>query len=158
MMIAALKKAITASISDVLETMFFMVIEFNETDKEALCAVLKRSILRGAALRFNGPFSGEFTLLAPLDLLKGMAVDFMGESPDNITMTHADETLKEALNMIVGNTFSHYDDTILFTIGIPEVMKEKEINSVCEGDEKESILFKVRTEDNEILLKLAIWE
>lgn len=156
MMIKALKKAITASISDVLETMFFMVIEFHESDAGDRLTILARPNLRGCTLQFTGPFSGEFTLIAPEDLFREMAVDFMGESPENITVEHAEGTLKEAVNMIAGNTFAHYDDTLVFSVGIPEVMKPADIKSVFECGGKECLFFKVMTGKSEIVLKMVI--
>lgn len=156
MITAELKKAITASISDVLETMFFMVMEIDEPDADKPVSIFQRQHLRGCRLQFRGPFSGLFMILVPEDLLTDMAVDFMGESPENITSQHTEGTLKEVVNMIAGNAFGHYDDTITFHLEIPELIDAKNLKTLFESGGDESVCLKIATEKSEILIKAMI--
>jgi len=155
-MIQELKKAIITSISDVLETMFFMVIEFDESETVEKSKIFDIQKAYGCFLKFRGPFSGKFIIFIPEDLLVEMAMDFMGEESENITWQHTEGTIKEVINMVAGNTFGHYDDTIEFNIGIPELIKKEDIKDVYNSDREEGLFFRVNTGKREIVLKIAI--
>ena len=157
-MMQVLKKAIMDSISEVLETMFFMVIEFDESDAMDTFTVDRKGRIIGCFLQFRGPFSGHFILLVKEGLLTEMAIDFMGEEPENLTDRHVNGTITEALNMIAGNAFGNYDDSIEFTIGIPNLMTDDEISSCFQDASGQDIWFKIQTPACDMAVKVVVTE
>jgi chemotaxis protein CheY-P-specific phosphatase CheC len=126
MKIADLKAAMTASISEVLETMFYMPLEFEDIGDPESRGLFDLSDLRVCRLEFKGKLNGSVVMLVPENLLVSMAVDFMGENKENITRVHTDGIIKEAANMIVGHMLSNLDDKSDFHLGIPSVIDERE--------------------------------
>jgi CheY-specific phosphatase CheX len=115
-----LKTAMTASISEVLEKMFFIPLEMPEgvgldhlQNKEAQDQVAIR-------LSFSGPFAGHFVFFVPVKLASSMSADFLGVDEAEVSETHRIDMVKEIGNMIAGNTFSHLDSQAVFDLGIPE--------------------------------------
>ena len=140
--------AMKNSISDVLEKMFFLPLELNEADnpveiKDFLCSKLD----------FSGQLSGYFLLYMPEDLARMIAADFMGVDKKKISNESVPGTLKEILNMIVGNTFTLYNDKAVFNLGIPEIIDK---NSVIEDIPTEEINILINTPDNQMLVKLVL--
>ncbi len=117
-----LKKMMTTSISEVLETMFFMALEFDDSENLDNCGILHEKNVRVCQLVFKGEFSGHFSIFIPEQILISMAVDFMGEEKENITREHSDGIIKEVINMVAGNMFSAYDNQVEFQLGIPEMV------------------------------------
>lgn len=111
----------TASISEVLETMFYMSLEFEENIDIGSCGLLDAPNIRACKLTFTGHLSGHFIIITSEDLLITMAEDFMGESREDISQEHTDGILKEVINMVAGNMFAAYDDRVEFKLGIPEM-------------------------------------
>ena len=157
-MMQVLKKAIMDSISNVLETMFFMVIEFEESDTMNAFTADRKGKVMGCILRFRGPFSGHFILLVKEGLLMEMAIDFMGEEQENLTDRHINGTITEALNMIAGNAFGNYDDSIEFTIGIPNLMTDDDISTCLEAASDHDIWVKVQTPACDMAVKVVVSE
>lgn len=120
-----LKKMMTTSISEVLETMFFMALEFEEHIDLEGCGILSEDNVRVCQLAFNGSFSGHFTIFVPENILTTMAEDFMGESRENITREHSDGIIMEVINMVAGNMFAALDNQVEFKLGIPEMVEAK---------------------------------
>ncbi len=136
-----LKTAMMASISNVLETMFFMPIEFDEqVDLEAV-GLIGEGKTTVCSLNFKGKFSGYFILFMPEKLLFTITENFMGMEKDEINKDHINGTVKELLNMVAGGTFTNFDDTLDFQLGIPDRIH---LDSLPESDQK--------TGDNEILV------
>jgi len=155
-MIQNLKKAIMSSISDVLETMFFMVIEFDEKGSLTECDIIGNKNITGVMLDFTGRIMGKFLLWVPEDQLRSMAADFMGIAPDSIIDEHTSGTIKEVVNMIVGNTFGIYDDKVEFKLGIPELIKKGNTEKMINEKGSEEIFIKVNTSDSFIATKVII--
>ncbi len=65
----ALKTAMTASISNVLETMFFMSLEFNDQTILEAGDIPGEDKTISCRIGFKGKFSGYFILLVPEKLL-----------------------------------------------------------------------------------------
>lgn len=112
--------AMKTSISEVLETMFFMPLEFTERENltELWPAGAKDVLV--TRLNFKGPFSGRFHLYIPRTTGLELAASFLGEDEGGVSENQVVDTIKEIINMIAGNTFSHYDDQALFDLDIPE--------------------------------------
>lgn len=136
-MIKELKSAMTASISEVLETMFYMPLEFEDYTVQERKALLEAPDLRLCKLTFTGKISGYFLMAIRDSLLVTMARDFMGEDKENITRQHTDGIIKEALNMVAGHMFSNMDKTNEYNLGIPELMEDKSVQAMfseCPSD------------------------
>jgi CheY-specific phosphatase CheX len=116
-----LTSAMKNSISDVLETMFFLAVDFDDSvsldefwdpDKDKITA---------ARLNFNGPLSGYCILYIPEKLSVSITADFMGKEEKDVSDNQVKETVKEITNMITGNAFSLYDPEAVFNLGVPEL-------------------------------------
>jgi chemotaxis protein CheY-P-specific phosphatase CheC len=123
-MMKELKSAMTASISEVLETMFYMPLECDDSVKRNPEELFGQPDLRVCRLDFSGKLSGRFIMMIPESLLVTMAADFMGEDPLNIKRQHSDGIIKEVLNMVAGHMFSTMDSNSEFKLGIPEIVDD----------------------------------
>jgi CheY-specific phosphatase CheX len=119
--------AMKTSISEVMETMFFLPIEFGLESTLAQCGMDKKENL-ACRLAFTGDASGCLILLAPGNLIEEMAENFMGEPRAHLTEDHLSGTLTEMLNMVCGNALSKTESYVPFELGIPEMMNESEIS------------------------------
>jgi CheY-specific phosphatase CheX len=127
-----MKAAMTTSISEVLETMFFMTIETSEVEKRAdLLDDMSEEKHFVSRIAFSGPLSGIFILTIPQNILSSMTEMFMGIEAEDITETHLSGIISEAINMIAGNTFSKLDDQAVFNLEIPELL---DISTLSEDD------------------------
>lgn len=116
-----LKTAMKNSISDVLETMFFLPLDFSDAlDVHELWRTGKDPII-AARLNFDGILSGYCIFYIPEKLAKSITADFMGKEEEGISDDQVKGTVKEIINMIVGNTFSRYNPEAAFNLGIPEL-------------------------------------
>jgi len=111
------------SISDVLETMFFLSLDFSDdidileqwdTGKDPVIA---------AKLSFSGPLSGYAVFCIPKKSALSITADFMGKDEQEISDDQINETIKEIINMIIGNTFSMYVPDVVFDLGVPELVE-----------------------------------
>ena len=120
--------AMMTSISEVMETMFYLPVEFDQNLTLIQSGMDKdRQSMRACQLEFTGAFSGCFTLLIPNDLLLEMTENFMGESRERLEEVHAVGTLTETLNMICGNTLSRLNSSPPLELDIPKVMDPSNI-------------------------------
>ena len=122
-MIKDLKAAMTASISEVLETMFYMPLEFEDQGDALKRGILNAPDLVICKLDFKGKLSGHFIMIIPENVLISMARDFMGEDRNTIKRIHTEGIIKEVVNMVVGHMFSTIDDTNDFHLGIPQIIE-----------------------------------
>ncbi|WP_300455014.1 chemotaxis protein CheX [Desulfobacula sp.] len=122
-----LMTAMEASISEVMETMFFLPVEFGREATLAQCKMDKKNNLV-CRLVFTGDASGSLILMAPEILAAEMAENFMGEVSENLTQDHLSGTLTEMLNMVCGNALSKTKSKVPFELGIPEMMDPSEIS------------------------------
>ena len=155
-MIQNLKKAIVTSIFEVLETMLFMIVEFDEKSALAECNIIGQDKITGCMLKFTGPISGTFILWVPDDQLHSMTADFMGLAPDKLIDEHTSGTIKEVINMVAGNAFGKYDDKVEFKLGIPELLKKGNNEKMIKEKGSDEIFIKVNTPDSFIAVKVII--
>lgn len=142
----ALKAAMTTSISEVLETMFFMTIEATEdTEWTDLMDSAYGNNLFVSRINFHGPLSGSFFLMVPEDILSAMTEMFMGMETGDVTEMHLTGTISEAINMIAGNTFSKLDDQTVFNLEIPEAVKTASLPTPAQFPGNASIFFRIET-------------
>ncbi len=123
MMMKTLKTKMVTSISEVMETMFYLPVEYSEDETIESSRLLTNNI-EACSIRFAGYFSGSLYLLIPKSLLKIMAENFLGEEPANLMKSHFTGTMKETLNMIAGNTFSKINANTPFSLGVPEMLDQ----------------------------------
>ena len=123
-----LKAAMMTSISNVLETMFFMSIDFDVPLTKNPDDALRNEAATACRLGFSGPLSGCFFLVIPETLLLDMAVNFMGLEPDEIGAPQLEGTIKELVNMIAGNTFSTLNNQVEFQLALPELINAREVS------------------------------
>jgi CheY-specific phosphatase CheX len=122
-----LTTAMMTSISEVLETMFYMPVEFGEETTFLQSGMDKNQSNMACQLNFSGELSGHFTLVVPKDLLTEVTENFIGESRESLEEAHLSGTLTEMLNMISGNALSKLESKIPFELGIPKVINESEL-------------------------------
>jgi chemotaxis protein CheY-P-specific phosphatase CheC len=124
-MIKDMKAALTTSISDVLETMFYMPLEFEDTGDPESRGIFDTADLRVCKLDFKGAISGYLIMMIPETQLVSMAVDFMGEDRGNIARMHTDGIIMEVVNMVLGHMLSNIDEKRDFHLGIPQILEDR---------------------------------
>ncbi len=116
-----LKKTMRTSISEVLEKMFFLPLDFSEAETPGeLWEEPGAADLMAVRMSFGGPFSGSLIFLIPRRLGADMTADFMGVERGAVPAEHVEQTAGEILNMIAGSTFGRLDDQAVYELGIPE--------------------------------------
>lgn len=144
------------SISEVLEKMFFLTLEFPEAVNEQEFLDSYNGEMLVSKLGFNGPFSGYFELLIPESLAISMAADFMGNCEEKVSPDQVHGTVKEIVNMVAGNTFGNFDHQNLMTLEIPEMVPHDKIRDGFDSrDTREEIFFAVRTLEYPLALKMV---
>lgn len=142
-----LMKAMMTSISEVMETMFFLPVEFDDESTLLKCSLNKEKTI-ACRLTFNGDVSGSLAIVAPINLVAEMAENFMGEAKGLLTDEHFSGTLTEMLNMVCGNALSKTESKVPFELSIPEEIdatqfSKKEIFTIIETTQsKMAILLK----------------
>ena len=151
-----LMTAMKTSISKVLETMFFLPLEFPEKEVEAATFLnAGKDEMLAVKLNYRGDFSGYFVLFVPGGLARSFAVDFLGTDDESVSMDQVGEVAKEIANMIAGGTFSHYDDNAVFQLDIPESVSLKK---VIKNDSRaqQEIFVGVETLEDRMGLKIVV--
>jgi CheY-specific phosphatase CheX len=119
-------KNLRVAISNVMETMFFEPVQIIEKDMTLQEWFPDGSSIIGATLGFSGPLTGSFYLLVPVTATDKIVANFLGIDGGEIDDEQRMDTVKEALNMIGGGSFSLFDKDGEFKLSIPELMsKEK---------------------------------
>lgn len=126
-MMKILMTAMKTSISEVMETMFFLPVEFGEKATIVQYKMNNNKSIMAGRLKFTGDVAGTMYILVPRDLIGEMAQDFMGQSSEDLEEDHFSGTLTEMLNMVCGNTLSKIDSKVPYELGIPELMDESDI-------------------------------
>ena len=148
----------TTSISEVLETMFFMTIDVNEdaTPNSFLQEPGENPFV--SRIHFQGKVSGFFLLMIPENILRAMTETFMGLDPDTVTESHLKGSVQEAINMIAGNTFSTLDDTAVFDLGIPELTDLETVSAACPDETAEEHFLLIETFAGKLGLKVCYYD
>ncbi len=141
-----LMKAMKTSISEVMETMFFLPVEFGDESTMGQSGIDVNSPILASQLKFTGDISGSLYILAPKDLIGEMAENFMGESQDQLTDEHFSGTLTEMLNMVCGNALSKTESKVPFELSIPELIdatkfSEEEIFTIIETTQSKMAIY-----------------
>jgi len=145
-----------ASISEVMETMFFLPFEFEDGgDVNEILRNTDGGTL-ACKLAYTGPFSGLSCFLIPVKVAKELTANFLGEDKERVTELHMAGTVKEILNMITGKAFSLYDNQAMFRLGIPEIMPSDTWGRVLTDDVKEAVNLYLNTAQGHLALSLVI--
>jgi CheY-specific phosphatase CheX len=146
-----LKAAMKRSISEVLETMFFLPLEFPEGQDMEMLGKEGTGKLLATKLNFHGPFSGSFFFFIPEELTLSLTASFLGEEEAKVTGSDVTGMVKEIVNMIAGNTFSILDDKAVFDLNIPEILAPR-------GPEPQEggIIIPIRTIGNSLALQVIL--
>ncbi|MDY6986641.1 MAG: chemotaxis protein CheX [Thermodesulfobacteriota bacterium] len=123
----ALTIAMKTSISEVLETMFFLPLEFPDSERGDDLWGSEKSHGVMSKLSFSGPIEGYFVLFVPEDVALSITGNFLGTDEKSVSQEEIEGTVKEIINMIAGSTFCNYDDQAVFSLGIPVVVHESEV-------------------------------
>jgi len=144
-----LMTAMKTSISEVMETMFFLPVEFGNELKLIEGGLDQDKPILASRLKFSGDVCGSLSIIVPEDLIADMAENFMGEARKHLTKEHLSGTLTEMLNMVLGNALSKTGAKVPFELGIPQIIDgseilEKEVFTIIETTEsKMAILLKL---------------
>jgi len=145
----SLTKAMTAAISNVLETMFFLPVQFAKGPNTPLEWFSDQQPLLGANLRFEGPSSGLLWMVAPVSVMNEITASFLGLGKEEINDDQRRDTIKEALNMIGGEGLALFDGKGSFALGIPQLIDGLEFLKDSQRDSREHIIF-IETEHNRL--------
>ena len=146
----ALITAMKSSISEVLETMFFLPLDFPGTDMWDSSDPEEETLI--CRLNFTGPFEGYFVIFIPKEQALSFTADFLGKDSEGISRDQVNDTVKETLNMIAGSTFRNYDDQAVFDLGFPEII---ELDDISGDDSGEEVFITINTLDNYLALKMV---
>jgi len=152
---AAIMKAMKASISNVLETMFYQMVQIVDDDCGLQAWFAPGQSLLGATLNFSGPSAGSFYILIPVDVANEITANFLGLDGEEIDAEQRTDTVKEALNMVSGGMLSVVDPKGAFKLGIPEIIAKDELTHDKLKDlHGDAIL--LETEDNRLAAVVAM--
>ncbi|MBU4010094.1 MAG: chemotaxis protein CheX, partial [Proteobacteria bacterium] len=99
-------KAMKQAISEVMDKMFFMPVQVNEKTGALSDWFTCEEPIVGATLDFKGPRMGFSYILLPAGFAREITANFLGSTEGTISEKQEQDTLKEALNMIVGYMLS----------------------------------------------------
>ena len=148
-----MKKTLTTmiltSISEVLETMFFIPVEPEEEELSKLPDI--GSDLLAASLKFKGDRSGDLVIIAPRIVVEEMAENLMGLNSENVEEEYLTGTLTELLNMVCGNALSRADASNPYELAIPEIILMPEVL-------KRNTFHKINTPQSALAISVVIEE
>jgi CheY-specific phosphatase CheX len=154
-MMTLLKKTMETSISEVFETMFYESLDFDTVDAVQKGKLLDKQEMLAFQIQFEGSFSGSFALCIPRELALHMTENFMGEASENITDDHLDQMIKEIINMVAGNTFSHLNDQAEFRLSIPRRIGNEIVADMKSQPDSESHIW-IETVEGLLVFRLTI--
>ena len=151
----ALKTAMASSISEVLETMFFMFLDFSDNASIEKDVMGDGNKVVACKINFEGKYSGNFIFLVPENILLEMTESFMGLDRSEISEEESKGTIKEAINMLAGATLSSFDNSLVFNLSIPEIVDAQEaIASLKEKEDEINVV--TNTAEGYIALKAVV--
>jgi hypothetical protein len=113
------------AISRVMETMFFMPVQFVDGPQPLGDWFSREAKVLESLIDFQGSRSGRGVLLVPARGLKEMAANFLGLREAEVGEEQMRDTLREAVNMITGQMLSLWDKGGGYALGIPQFAGER---------------------------------
>ncbi len=151
----SLTTAMKNSISNVLETMFFLPMDFPDAVHKKEFWNGKTDQIMAARLDFEGPFSGYCVFYMPKKFAVSMSADFIGKDAEGIFDDEITGTILEITNMITGNTLSLYDEEAVFNLKIPELVRPADLKEVLACSENELFVV-IDSLENRLAFQMAI--
>jgi CheY-specific phosphatase CheX len=151
---SALTQAMKASISEVLEQMFFLPIDFIAPEKASADPAPEETSIM-AKLGFCGSCGGTFLLRIPLALARSISADFLGTEPQSLSADQVTATVLEMVNMLAGSTLSNYDHQALFDLQIPELITIDDVGALTQAV-ADHIVIRIQTPENRMMFELII--
>lgn len=125
-----LMTAMTNSISEVMETMFFMPIEIGPETILNDSGINRNNAL-ACRLKFTGDISGDVDVISPEPLVAELASNFLGETKGELTREQQFGTLSEMLNMVCGNALKNVKCKLPYRLGIPQIITGTDLNGTA---------------------------
>jgi chemotaxis protein CheY-P-specific phosphatase CheC len=137
--------------TDVLEQLAFMFVDEPDSDGPE-----EPADLAVATMSFNGPFSGQLSLVVPRAMAPTLAANVLGLDLEDGSITQAPyDALKELLNVTCGNLLTAIaGDEPVFDLTVPEI-EERPADDWSELSERPNTIHRV-VEDFSVLLSLVI--
>jgi len=143
-----LMTAMTNSISEVLETMFFMPVEIG-SETILKDSGINRDNALACRLSFTGDICGNIDIVSPEPLVAELAANFLGEITGELTREQQFGTLSEMLNMVGGNALKNVKCNSPYKIGIPRMI-------TCTDIEGDAECTQIETMDSKMAVLLSI--
>ncbi len=149
---SALTQAMKASISEVLEQMFFMTIDCQAQDGNSVDPQpVAGSIIAG--IGFSGLPSGTFILEIPEDLARSVTANFLGAAARDLSAAQVAATVLEMLNMLAGGTLSCFDRRALYDLQMPELISINDLMTLTDRS-PEPIAIRIQTPQSRMMFRL----
>ncbi|RLB44249.1 MAG: hypothetical protein DRH12_00350 [Deltaproteobacteria bacterium] len=151
-----LKKAMRDSISEILETMFFMPSEYSE-EKDISGVINPPDVaVVSARLTYTGRLTGTFFVVVPVPLAEELTGNLLGVNTGVVEQEEIGATVKELLNMVAGKTFSLYDSKSVFELGVPELIEVETVLSGKSDEHRKQVVAVFDTIKNPLGFKITI--
>ncbi len=128
------------AISRVMETMFFLPVQFADGPRPLGEWFFREANVLEALIDFQGSRSGRGFLLVPVQGLKEMAANFLGLREAEVSEEQVRDTLKEAVNMMMGQMLSLLDRDGGYALGIPRFAGATNLSEVREENSPAALL------------------
>jgi CheY-specific phosphatase CheX len=142
-------KMMKEAISNVLGTMFFQLVDMKSNNCKLQEWFPDTQSLVGATLHFYGSSKGTFYLLVPASMTAEITANFLGIKEEEVNEKQEKDAIKEALNMIAGNTLSFFDKEGDLTLGIPELIPSNDLTGNYLESLKGNVIF-IETDENRL--------
>jgi CheY-specific phosphatase CheX len=144
--------AMKTSISEVLEQMFFLPVDYIAPDRSLSEPEPDQASII-AKLAFSGSPSGTFMLQVPAALAQSVSADFLGIAPPDLADDQVTDTVLEMVNMLAGSTLSTYDHQALFDLQIPALIRNHDEPALTTED-PDRILIRIQTPESPMTFQL----
>ena len=125
----AIHQALREAVVEVLEKMFFI-----EASEQPVSEGAPEGPAVTVELTFDGDPPGVFRMSLARAATALIAADFLGEDPELLTESQADDVAKELANMICGAVLSRIESSATFRLGAPDlVMGDIDAGSTIRG-------------------------
>lgn len=146
-------QAMKASISEVLEQMFFLPIDFFSLIPGGIDQYINGETV-ATRLEFSGAHIGTFWLSMPIFLARSVSADFLGSTPEKLSIDQVFGTALEMINMLAGSTLSHYDHAAVFDLSIPDLPPSNRFFEACTTADQNQMIIGIQTLQSHMLFFL----
>jgi CheY-specific phosphatase CheX len=147
--------AMKESISDVLGTMFFLPVDFDDSVSHEESWNLNKDEIIIAKLSFDGHLKGYCVFYIPEKLALSITADFMGRKKEDTSNDQVKETVKEITNMIVGNMFSLFNQEAVFNLGVPAMVDFDDFQNNLSGS-KDKIYIAIQALEDRLAFQIIL--